>query len=105
MTIHIALDAAHAGMILGAAIKDIDGNMLLPQGIILTEALLASLHRRGITQVQIDDGLASDVAAQLALPTQQAVTARIDFIFRHTSGAASTALRATILAQALRQTQ
>jgi hypothetical protein len=105
MTTHIALDAARAGMILGAAIKDSDGNMLLPQGIILTDALLASLHRRGIAEVQIDDGLADNVAAPLALPTQQAATARIDFIFRHTSGAASTALRATLLAQALRHTQ
>ncbi len=105
MTSRIALEAAHAGMMLGAAVEDTDGNMLLPQGIVLTDALLASMHRRGIRQVQIDDGLAGEDIARPEMPTQQAVTARIDFIFRHTSGKASAALRAVILAQALRESR
>ncbi|MEB0136901.1 hypothetical protein QN362_16315 [Actimicrobium sp. CCC2.4] len=101
MSATIALEAARAGMVLGAAVADASGNTLLPQGVLLTEALLASLRRRGIGRVQINDELPAPVARSPA-PSPEAVTARIDFIFRHTSGSASAGLRATMLAQALR---
>ncbi|EGF31032.1 hypothetical protein IMCC9480_428 [Oxalobacteraceae bacterium IMCC9480] len=102
MSATITLDAACAGMVLGAAVADASGNTLLPQGVLLTEALLASLHRRGIGRVQIDDALPAGPVAGRPAPSPAAVTARIDFIFRHTSGSAGAGLRATMLAHALR---
>ena len=91
MSLHIPLDKAHAGMVLAAALYDQHGATLLPQGCTLTDALLMSLRQRGIDAVTIenpaaaDDAPGSNDAATAALkPSQQAIDARIAFLFRHT---------------------
>ncbi|MFT5532695.1 MAG: hypothetical protein ACI8WM_000110 [Burkholderiaceae bacterium] len=98
----IALEAARAGMVLGADVEDANGNTLLPQGALLTDVLLASLLRRGIAHVQIDDGQPEQGIAMRQKPSQEAITARVDFIFRHASSAASAQLRTAILTHALK---
>lgn len=56
----IDLDAASAGMILSHNVLDSFGAVLLPAGVALSAAILASLHRRGITQLQVQLPLAPE---------------------------------------------
>lgn len=112
MTGLLSIDAACAGMVLGAAVTGTNGNTLLAQGSVLTDSLLASLRQRGITHIQIThsqitqgqiDGASPDGGPAIAeKPTEATITARIAFIFRHTNGPASAQLQVAILAQAHR---
>ena len=54
------------GMVLSDVVRDGKGNVLLAQGIVLTESMLASLARHGID----------------LLPIMQAIQARLDHLFR-----------------------
>lgn len=49
----IDIGAAAAGMVLSHHVLDSFGTVLLPAGVTLSEAVLASLHRRGIRQLQV----------------------------------------------------
>ncbi|MET0963633.1 MAG: hypothetical protein ABWY05_12580 [Noviherbaspirillum sp.] len=57
----IDLDEAIVGMVLSADVPDGRGGMLLPAQTVLTQALLASLQRRGIDTVCIaQEGMSQD---------------------------------------------
>jgi hypothetical protein len=71
----IALSQARPGMVLSDVLLDRQGQVLLPQGAVLTEAALVSLARHGVAMVPIQDD-----AAGSADPA--AVQARLDHLFR-----------------------
>jgi hypothetical protein len=64
-------------MVLGEVLRDEKGNVLLAQGVVLTEAMLASLARHGVELLPI-------LAAARAEPPLDAgqVQQRLDRIFR-----------------------
>lgn len=73
------LDAAIAGMVLSQAIVDRQGGTLLPAGTVLTDALLASLRRRGIDTICVvnDDLSNADLQAE-----RERVQRRLANLFR-----------------------
>ena len=74
----IQLAQATPGMVLSDLLLDRQGQMLLPQGAVLTESVLASLGRHGVEMVPV---LLAGADAAPA-PDQAAVQARLDHVFR-----------------------
>jgi hypothetical protein len=71
------LAETRAGMVLSDVVRDGKGNVLLAQGVVLTESMLASLARHGIDMLPILQ----------AVPTPppidpEAIQARLDHVFR-----------------------
>lgn len=73
-----ALAAARPGMVLSDVLLDRQGQMLLPQGSVLTDSVLASLARHGVDMLPI---VAGDTGAAPADSGQ--VQARLDHLFRN----------------------
>jgi len=73
------LAAVGPGMVLGDVLRDGKGNVLLAQGVVLTEGMLASLARHGVELLPIL-GAARAEAAVAIDPTQ--VQERLDRLFR-----------------------
>lgn len=73
------LDDATAGMVLSEAVLDADGAVLFPSATSLTDAMLTSLQRRGITTVFVvnDDLSEADVKAE-----RKRVQQRLTVLFR-----------------------
>jgi hypothetical protein len=71
-----ALAAARPGMVLSDVLLDRQGQMLLPQGTVLTDSVLASLARHGVRMLPI---VATDAEAP---PDAEHVQARLDHLFR-----------------------
>jgi hypothetical protein len=71
------LAQATAGMVLGADLLDRHGQMLLPQGAVLTATSIASLGRHEVEMVPI-----RQVAEATAAVDAGAVQARLDQLFR-----------------------
>jgi hypothetical protein len=72
-----ALAAARPGMVLSDVLLDRQGQMLLPQGTTLTDAMLASLRRHGVDMLPIV-ATGGDPAPAAAADVQ----ARLDHLFR-----------------------
>ncbi|MFS2215317.1 hypothetical protein ACCD08_12485 [Telluria sp. Tellsp104] len=71
------LGETRPGMVLSDIVRDGKGNVLLAQGIVLTESMLASLARHGIDMLPILQ------ATPEPLPIDpEAIQARLDHIFR-----------------------
>jgi len=71
------LAEATPGMVLAEVLRDEKGNVLLAQGVVLTEGMLASLARHGIELLPILG------AARAAAPVDPAlVQERLDRVFR-----------------------
>jgi hypothetical protein len=68
---------ARPGMVLGEVLRDDKGNVLLAQGAVLTEGMLASLARHGVEVLPI---LGASAPAPAIDPAQ--VQDRLDRIFR-----------------------
>lgn len=73
-----ALAAARPGMVLSDVLLDARGQVLLPQGAVLTDAMLASLARHGVAMLPIA-GAGPDAPAE----DPQRVQARLDHLFRN----------------------
>jgi hypothetical protein len=73
-----ALADARPGMVLSDVVRDGRGNVLLAQGVVLSEPMLASLARHGVAILPI---LA--VQATAPAPDPAAVQARLDHLFRN----------------------
>jgi hypothetical protein len=71
------LSDARPGMVLGEVLRDDHGNVLLAQGVVLTEGMRASLARHGVELLPI---LAAGPAAPAIDPVQ--VQERLDRVFR-----------------------
>ena len=76
---HLPLDQVLPGMILSDVLLDAHGQVLLPQGAVLTENMLSLMPRHGIEMLSI--------AAPAMSPEEQALQqkahrARLDYLFR-----------------------
>ena len=65
------------GMVLSDVVRDGKGNVLLAQGIVLTESMLASLARHGIDLLPIMQAVPVPPP-----PDPDAIQARLDHLFR-----------------------
>lgn len=65
------------GMVLSDVVRDDKGNVLLAQGMVLTEAMLASLGRHGIDMLPILQAVPAPPPAD-----PEAIQARLDHLFR-----------------------
>ena len=78
MALHLTLlSDARPGMVLSDVLLDDRGNVLIAQGVVLTEAMLASLARHGVEALPI---VQAEPEAPVADPA--AVQARLDMLFR-----------------------
>lgn len=68
---------ASPGMVLGEVLRDEKGNILLAQGVVLTEAMLASLARHGVELLPILSASRAEAAIDPTL-----VQERLDRVFR-----------------------
>jgi hypothetical protein len=78
---HLALLQVQAGMILSDELLDAQGHVLLPQGTVLTEAMLALMPRHGITTLPI--AVAGVPSAEEQAAGQEQRLARIAHLFRN----------------------
>jgi endo-alpha-1,4-polygalactosaminidase (GH114 family) len=62
--LRLSTDLLQPGMILAKPVIDDRGNVLLRQGVCLTEEYVAKLRRRGFSGVYIDDGDTDDVVIE-----------------------------------------
>ena len=75
----LAMAEVRPGMVLSDVLLDVQGHVLLPQGTVLTEAMLALMPRHGIAVLPIVREAVAPEVAQAALTRHQA---RIDHLFR-----------------------
>ncbi|WP_426174427.1 hypothetical protein [Massilia sp. TWR1-2-2] len=76
---HLALADVRPGMVLSDVLLDQQGQVLLPQGAVLTTSIIALLPRHGIEMLAILCG--ADAAAPAV--DLSAVQARLAHLFRH----------------------
>ena len=76
---HLALAEVRPGMVLSDVLLDQQGQVLLPQGAILTAAIIALLPRHGVDVLAV---LRSDPVAEPE-PDPAALQARLTHLFRH----------------------
>jgi hypothetical protein len=76
---HLAVADVQPGMVLSDELLDPQGKVLLPQGTVLTEAMIALMPRHGITALPILQAAPSP--QQLAIE-QEALRQRIAYLFR-----------------------
>src|SRR4051812_37059137 len=80
---HLAVAEVRPGMVLSDVLLDQHGQVLLPQGAVLTAAIIALLPRHGIDMLAV---LRSDAPAEPA-PDQAALEQRLAHLFRNNAGA------------------
>ncbi|MES2757639.1 MAG: hypothetical protein V4693_09725 [Pseudomonadota bacterium] len=81
---HLALADVRPGMVLSDELLDQQGQVLLPQGAVLTVAIIALLPRHGIDMLAV---LRSGADAAVADPDHPALQARLAHLFRrHDAG-------------------
>jgi len=77
----LALADVRPGMVLSDVLLDLQGQVLLPQGAVLTEAMLALMPRHGIDMLPV---LAEQESPEQAAATRAHHEARIAHLFRKT---------------------
>ena len=75
----LPLAEVQPGMILSDELLDVQGQVLLPQGTVLTEAMLALMPRHGIAVLPI---AGDDVPSELSEAQREHYAARIAHLFR-----------------------
>ena len=78
---HLALADVRPGMVLSDELLDRQGQVLLPQGAVLTAAIIALLPRHGIDNLAVLRAM-QDVAPAVVID-ETAVSARLQHLFRH----------------------
>lgn len=90
----IDLEAAVPGMALAAPLLDANGSVLVAQDAVLTEGMLAALHRRGVARcvvrVAADD--TQEEQAQAVAQERARAVQRLAQLFRHSDDCAGSAL-------------
>jgi hypothetical protein len=76
---HLDLEEAVAGMVLSKAIADGQGGILLPDSTVLTDAMLTSLRRRCIDQIDVVNNDISDADLEAE---RERVQQRMAILFR-----------------------
>ena len=84
----LPLDDARPGMVLSDDVLDMRGNVLLPQGVALTEVMLDSLRRKDIATLPV---LFGEVSVAELVADQAHYQARIDKLFRKHVGSEDSA--------------
>ena len=77
---HIALADVRPGMVLSDVLLDQQGQVLLPQGAILTAAIIALLPRHGVDMLAVVPSPAASAAPE---PDHGALQARLAHLFRN----------------------
>ncbi|MYM68924.1 hypothetical protein GTP45_19085 [Pseudoduganella sp. FT55W] len=75
----LALAEVRPGMVLSDVLLDVQGNVLLPQGTVLTEAMLALMPRHGIAILPI---VTEQVQPEVVAATLERHEARLAHLFR-----------------------
>jgi hypothetical protein len=91
----IDLAAATPGMALAAALLDANGSVLVAQDAVLTEGMLAALHRRGVARCLVRvaaDTQEEQAQAQAAAQERARAVQRLAQLFRHRDDCAGSAL-------------
>ncbi|HYD95912.1 MAG TPA: hypothetical protein VEC01_11345 [Noviherbaspirillum sp.] len=78
----LPLEQATPGMTLSEPLYDARGEVLLPQGATLTDAVLAALERRGVTALPIMTGNAMPLSEAELEALRQRARERIACLFR-----------------------
>ena len=78
---HIALADVRPGMVLSDVLLDRQGQVLLPQGAILTAAIIGLLPRHGVEMLSVVQSDSDRAAPQ---PDHAALQARLAHLFRNT---------------------
>jgi hypothetical protein len=86
----IRLADVRVGMVVSDDVLDAKGHVLLTQGVVITDAILAALARHDIDGVPILQAPSAPAPAPPALDTA-AVQARLDYLFRSHAGDATDA--------------
>jgi len=76
---HLALALVQPGMTLSDELLDVQGHVLLPQGTVLTEAMLALMPRHGIAVLPI---VKDEVTPEMVAATLQHHDVRLAHLFR-----------------------
>lgn len=76
---HLPLEQVRPGMILSDVLLDAHGHVLLPQGAVLTENMLALMPRHGIDMLPIQ---APPPSPEAIAAQQAADRERLDYLFR-----------------------
>lgn len=82
----LPLDDASVGMHLAESVLGEKGEVILSQGVALTEALLHALRRRGVTSLSVLGPDASPCAETFPTKDLQAQLARLEWLFRQDTG-------------------
>lgn len=89
----IDLAAAVPGMALAAALLDANGSVLVAQDAVLTEGMLAALHRRGVARCLVRVAAETqEEQAQAAAQERARAVQRLAQLFRHRDDCAGSAL-------------
>jgi hypothetical protein len=81
---HLAVTHVRPGMVLSDVLLDRQGQVLLPQGAILTAPIIALLPRHGVEVLAV---LRSDAASAVPAPDHAAPQARLARLFRNSDNA------------------
>ena len=76
---HLTLAQVQAGMVLSDELLDVQGHVLLPQGTVLTEAMLALMPRHGIEMLPV---LGTDVPEEEKMAARSQHQQRLARLFR-----------------------
>ena len=76
---HLPLEQVRPGMVLSDVLLDAHGQVLLPQGAVLTENMLALMPRHGIDMLPIQ---APEMSPEELAAQQAAYRERLDYLFR-----------------------
>ncbi|MGB9988285.1 hypothetical protein [Pseudoduganella rhizocola] len=79
---HLPLSGVKPGMVLATELLDLQGHMLLPQGTVLTEAMLSHMPRHGITSLPVEQ---QPMSAEELAALQAAQRERLAYLFRKTA--------------------
>jgi hypothetical protein len=77
---HLALSDVRPGMVLSDVLLDQQGQVLLPQGAVLTAAIIAALPRHGVEMLAVLRGDADSAGPE---PDHAALQGRLAHLFRN----------------------
>lgn len=80
---HLPLAQVQPGMVLASELLDSHGKVLLPEGTVLTAAMLAAMPRRGVDILPINREDLNTVERNAEEAARQARIARLAVLFRH----------------------
>lgn len=89
----LPIDRAETGMVLGEALRDAAGGVLLPRGATLTDAMLVGLRRRAVVELCVEERAepaAEALDPELRQIMRKAVEQRLRHLFRKAGDDAAT---------------